>query len=259
MLGRPIQAAAIVLLYFGWQYALSRRTEDTTASLGFLRDAFGSAVQRAPEADAALKYVRAVFGAPGASYKTRLFYMLACALTYVICAAGTFTLAYLGHQATHQAAWMFVSRLWIIGLALFAWCIGMQISWRRRLGSARQRHEAVIRAIDVRCLNDERTATPEKPTPWWWLYATTMAMIAENLGKFSGRAARLLVGGAALLVSIMLFMGAHGTLSSVVGWFLFLEWTSIGWLLPLDGLVKLASWNGPGNFAVAVLRANQPD
>lgn len=269
-------------LYFAYLYLWGHRPcgrqckpQERQGNRGFFRDAFGSASRRPDEATAALRYVRTVFGVPEASRRARLVYLVLCVIIYGAITGFVASEAILAGIAGHSvggesaaAPWATLTArrlpagLYLVGVLAWAGVVGLAGHWRRGFGSTQQRHELAIRSMTAEALaraKHGRSATPETLTPWWWLYATTTVIAAENWPKFLLRAAKFVVGGAVLLTPFLWWLHIPGTWSLAFDWLLVLLWLAVGWLLPLDGLVKLAPWEGPGNFAVAVLRANMPD
>lgn len=251
----PLYAA---YLYFVWLYLWSHRSRDKDGHMGFFRDAFGSAAQRSAEATAALRYVRDVFGAPGVRFRVRAAYLVSCCLAYVAYAGYILTGAVFASwpQAPHRSAWEVFAGLYLLGAVSFVWCTGMQLWWWRRFGSAQRRHTAWLRQREG-CLH--LSPAKDTKTPWWWLYATSFVVTAENWPAFMRRTGLVIFNLVVLLLMAFQWLHVPGTWGVVVGWSLAVLWLAVGWLLPLDGLIKLAPWDGPGDFAVMVLRANRAD
>ena len=255
-------------LYFAYLYLWGHKPQERQGGMGFFRDAFGSASRRPDEATTALRYVRTVFGVPEASRRARLVYLVLCVIVYGAITGFVVSGAILaGGEAAAApwatfAAWRLPAGLYLVSVLAGTGVVGLSWYWRRVSGSSRQRHEALMRSLtteEMFCAKRDRGTTPEMLTPWWWLYATVWVIAAENWPKFVPRAAKFIVGGAVLLTPLLWWLHIPGTWSLVFDWLLVLLWLATGWLLPLDGLVKLAPWEGPGNFAVAVWRANLQD
>ena len=255
-------------LYFAYLCLWGQKPQERKGDMGFFRDAFGSASRRPDEATAALRYVRTVFGVPEVSRQARLVYLALCSIVYGAVTGFVVSGAILAGGDSAAApwvtstAWRLAAGFYLVGVLAWAGVVSLAWRWRRSFGSTRQRHEMAIRSMTAEALASAkrgRSPAPETLTPWWWLYATTTIIAAENWPKFSLRAAKFVVGGAVLLTPFLWWLHIPGTWGLAFDWLLVLLWLAVGWLLPLDGLVKLAPWEGPGNFAVAVLRANMPD
>ena len=255
-------------LYFAYLYLWGHKPQERQGGMGFFRDAFGSASRRPDEATAALRYVRTVFGVPEASRRARLVYLVLCVIVYGAITGFVVSGAILAGGEAATAPWVtstarrLPAGLYLVSILAWAGVVSLARHWRRGFGSTQQRHEMAIRSMTAEALASAergRSATPETLTPWWWLYATTTIIAAENWPKFLLRAAKFVVGGIVLLTPLLWWLHIPGTWSLVFDWLLVLLWLAVGWLLPLDGLVKLAPWNGPGDFALAVWRANLPD
>lgn len=243
-----------------WLYWWVKSSEkERPPAVGFWRDAFGITRNHSPEAAAALAYMRDVFGAPQASVWARASYLAFCCVGYVAL-AGLMTLAAVeaggGAVPMSLLAWFYGTAAVSMGIVVFvAW------RWRRCFGSTKQRHLRAMRALPANLVAwaEEKPGEPEVRTPWWWLYSVSVIAALENWPVLVGRAGKIVGTGGLFLVPYLMWVHVRGTWGLAFDWFWALMWLAIGWQLPLDGLVKLAAWNGPGDFAIAVLRVGRRD
>ena len=227
--------------------------------MGFWRDAFGVGPNRPAKNTAALGYVRDVFGASTATSATRYFYGASCGVAYLACASLGILNAIRasgGYVPVRVLAWLYMA-----SVAALAGGLVVSLYWRWRFGSLSSRHRRALKSLSAGIVAwaKEKPGEPEARTPWWWLYSVSVIAALENWPAFVKRAAGVLFTCVLFLTQYLMWVGIRGTWGLAFNWFLVLLWLVVGWLLPLDGLVKLAPWNGPGDFALATLRVGRRD
>lgn len=169
-------------VYFAYLCLWGHRPQERQGSMGFFRDAFGSASRRPDEASTALRYVRTVFGVPEVSQRARLVYFVLCVIVYGAITGFVVSEAILAGIAGHSAggesvvapwvtstAWRLAAGFYLVGVLAWAGVVSLAGHWRRGFGSARQRHEMAIRSMTAEALASAKhgqSATPETLTPW---------------------------------------------------------------------------------------------
>ncbi|WP_248885897.1 hypothetical protein [Acidithiobacillus acidisediminis] len=227
------------------QWLLTRKTLHDFWSDAFLKDG------RAGGRSLAQEFALSVFGEPDTHWWMRILYAVSAFCSYFSFACFMFVACL--HAEGVTSIFVSIAVLFVISLAMLVTTGTLLLRFTIKSGRLKERVADFRSRHDLALWRYAQSGEPSE-LPRWWLYGVSTSDTVFRLLESAWPFVLLFLALAGFAFGFLSWVGAKPSFLAGTSWFILLLWMLIGWIMPMDGLVKLATWKGDGKFSEVLLR-----